>query len=535
MQALCVIGGTLWTGGASRAEADSILVGGGKIAAVGRYEEIRAHSLFPGSKKIRLRGETVIPGLSDCHLHLLAYAKQKMFADLSAARSKAEALALLTECANGAKADDWICGYNFNEMNWPEQVMPDRGDLDGLGIANPMLMQRVCTHATVLNSAALRDCGLDRSGAPGVFKDAAGEPTGVVVEDVQAVAHSAMSRAMFSRERLLECLRAALDECASYGLTGLFTCGAASLGMEEFMSLYQELFTKGELKARIFAYHDTPPAPEMTTGFGNGWIRYQGLKIFLDGSLGARTAALSEPYSDAPSERGMLLHETDELARTLARVEAIGCQALVHTIGDAALDRLLDALEAAREGNLGKGAAGRLPLLVNHCMICRPDQIARMKRLGAGATVQPTFVQSDRFMAPPRLGERIGKGWAYPWRSLMEAGVVLGGSSDCPIEPLNPWRGIWAAVERKADADSDAWMPQQRLTVEEALRLYTVNPAVNAGMDAWRGTLEEGKEGDIVILDRNIWDRPEAELKDVKAACTVAGGRITHGNALWAE
>lgn len=533
MQALCITGGTLWTGNASHAEVDTILVDGGKIKAVGGYEDVKGHPLFPESKKIELRGETVVPGLSDCHVHLLAYAKQKMFADLSGAKDKAEMLALLKERANDAKPGDWVCGYNFNEMNWPEQIMPDKRDFDGLGIANPVLIQRVCTHATVLNGVAMTICGLDRSDAPGVLKNAAGDPTGVLVEDVQAVAHNAMGHAMFGRGKLLECLRTALDECASYGLTSVFTCGAESLGMEEYMSLYQELFAKDELKARIFAYHDTLPTPEMTTGFGDRWIRYQGHKIFLDGSLGARTAALSEPYSDAPSEKGMLLHETEELTRTLAHLDAIGCQSLVHTIGDAALDQLLDALEAARGESAGKDAASRLPLLVNHCMICRPDQIERMKRLGVRATVQPTFVQSDRFMAPPRLGDRVDREWAYPWRNLIKAGIVLNGSSDCPIESLNPWHAIWAAVERKIDADSDPWMPEQCLSVEEALRLYTVNPAINAGMAAWRGTLEEGKEADIVILDRNIFDRPAVELKDVRATRTIVGGRIVHGDAAW--
>lgn len=532
MRALCITGGTLWTGNTPPPGADAILIEGREISAVGSYEDIRRHPLFPESKKIELQGETVLPGLSDSHLHLLAYAKQKLFADLSKAKDKAEMLAILKNQAQGAKPGDWICGYNFNETNWPEKIMPDKNDLDGLGISNPVLIQRICTHATVLNSAAMANSGLDRSDAPGVLKDFSGAQTGVIVEEIQATAHAAMNRVMFGRDRLLACLKLALGECASYGLTSIFTCGAESLGMGESMSLYQQLFAKGELKTRIFAYHDTLPVPEMTTGFGNRWIGYQGCKLFLDGSLGARTAALSEPYSDTPGEKGILLHETDELIQTLVDLEAIGCQALVHAIGDAALDQLLGALEAAQGKNTGGAASAtkRPALLVNHCMVCRPDQIARMKLLGANATIQPTFVQSDRFMAPPRLGDRIGQGWAYPWRSLMDAGIILGGSSDCPIETLNPWQGIWAATERRIDTDSDTWMPEQRLGVEEALRLYTVNPAINAGMDAWRGTLEKGKEADIVILDRNIFERPSTELKDVRPICTIAGGTVSHGN-----
>lgn len=531
MENLCIARGTLWTGGVPRTDADTVLTNGGKIEAVGRYEDIQRHPLFPASRKLELRGEAIIPGMSDSHLHLLAYAKRKMSADLSKTRSKAELLMILRERARNAKPGDWICGFNFNEMNWPEPALPDGSDLDSLGIPNPVLIQRICTHASVLNGAAMRICGLDRSGAPGVFKDADGRPTGVVAEEMQAAAHSAMSRVMFGRGKLLESLKTALGECASYGLTSLYTCGAESLGMEESMSLYQELYAAGELKARVFAYHDAFPVSGMATGFGNRWIAYQGHKIFLDGSLGARTAALSEPYSDAPGEKGMLLHSADGLSEILAKLDELGCQALVHAIGDAALDQLLGALETVRAKTSDAGARKRLPLLVNHCAVCRPDQIPRMRRLGVGATIQPTFVQSDRYMAPARLGERAGKGWAYPWRSLLEAGIVMNGSSDCPIESVNPWQAIWAAAERTDEPGSAPWTPEQCLTTEEALRLYTLNPALNSGTDAWRGTIEEGKEADMAVLDRNIFAAPAVELKDTKAICTVAGGRITHGTA----
>jgi len=518
MENLCVFGGSVWTGRAESYPADTVLTDGHKIKAVGIFEDVRKHPLFPSSRMLELNGESVVPGLSDSHLHLLAYAKQKTASDLTAAKNKQDMLDILREQASKMKPDDWVCGCNFNESNWPGGVMPDWDDLDALEIPNPVLIQRVCTHITVINRKATELCG-------------AGDATGgILAEGAQAAAHSAMSRAMHNnRGRLSESLKNALDECASYGLTCLYTCGADSLGMEEPMSLYQDLYASDNLSARVFAFHDRLPSPEMTTGFGNRWIGYQGHKIFLDGSLGARTAALSEAYFDAPGKKGALLHETKDLAELLARLEACGCQALVHAIGDAALDQLLEALESARGASAPRG----LPLLVNHCMVCRPDQIARMRRLGVGATIQPTFVCSDRRMAPPRLGKRIDEGIAYPWRALSDAGIILNGSSDCPIEPLNPWQAIWAAAERKTDALAEPWMPGQCLSVEEALRLYTVNPALSSGTESWRGTVEVGKEADFVILDRNIFTQPAVALRETKAVSTVAGGRVTHGDAAW--
>lgn len=526
MRATCVTCGKIWTGSEVPGPVDSLLFSERGILAVGLRAEVENHPAWKDSRKVRLPEGMIVPGLSDCHVHLLAYAKQKLFADLSGVRNKAEMLDVLARRAKDAAPDAWVCGYNMNEVKWGASSMPDRRDLDSLGIPNPVLVQRNCTHATVLNSRALVLCSLEeKTSNEGVLLDERGEPSGILVEDVQAVAHSRMGRDMFGREKLLELIKVVLDECASFGFSTMYVCGVDSLGMEEPMDLYQALYEDGVLKTRIFAYHDTDTNPRMTSNFGNRWVNYQGYKIFIDGSLGARTAALSSPYSDAPSEKGMYLRETKELVALLRELDAIECQSLVHAIGDGALDQLLDALEEARRGVAKRH---RLPLLVNHCMICRPDQVERMKKLGLAATVQPSYIRSDRDMAPARLGDRVERGWAYPWRSLVDAGIPLNGSSDCPIEPLNPWIGIHGAVTR--DSGRDIWMPKQRLSVEEALRMYTVNPALTNGAATWRGRLERGKEADFAVLDRDIFACPAEELDQVTVLCNVVGGSTTWGD-----
>ncbi|MDL2264722.1 amidohydrolase [Synergistaceae bacterium OttesenSCG-928-I11] len=519
----------IWTG--SSQEGDAMLFSEEGIIAVGRREDVRAHPAYGASRKVELGESVVVPGLSDCHIHLLAYAKQKLFVDVSGARSKEELLGMLAARARDAAPDDWVCAFNLNEARWSVPVMPTARDLDALGVPNPILVQRTCTHATILNTAAMKRCGLDAvTSRKDVLLGDDGMPNGILVEEVQAVAHAKMSSESFTRERLLDSLARCLEETASYGLTTLYACGAATLGMEEQMDLYQELRERGALRARIFSYHDEPALPPMASVFGDRQIAYQGHKLFLDGSLGARTAALSEPYSDAPSETGMLLHETDELARTLTGLRERGTQALVHTIGDAALEQLLDAAELATENAKSRtwGIGVKYPpIIVNHCMIVRPDQIERMKKLGLAATVQPTFVFSDRVMAPQRLGDRIDKRWAYVWKSLIDAGIRLNGSSDCPIEPLNPWLAIRAAVTR--EAQDGVWMPEQRLPLDEALRMYTVNPAVNSGSDEWRGTIAKGKEADFAVLEEDIFTSREEGRVPARVTCTVLGGRVVYG------
>ena len=516
----------IWTGTGNDQSADALLFSPEGIIAVGPRDQLRSHPMYGQSRKADLGDGIVVPGLSDCHLHLLAYAKQKLFVDLSKAQSQDDVLAALAERVQRAAPDEWVCGFNLDETSWPEPTLPDRRTLDALGIPNPVLVQRVCTHATILNTEAMRRSGLlEAASFEGVLSGEDDTPNGILVESAQATAHSRMGGETFVRQKLLEVLSHSLQECASYGLTTLFVCGATSLGMEERMDLYQALRTDGRLTARIFAYHDMDTVPTVTSGFGDRWIAYQGYKLFLDGSLGARTAALSKAYADAPQERGMLLHDTAALTAKLKELDVMACQALVHAIGDAALDQLLDAAEGAEARQHKEGR--KLPILVNHCMICRPDQVTRMRRLGVAATVQPTFVPSDRTMTPARLGDRIDRGWAYPWRSLTDAGIRLNGSSDSPIESLDPWLGIRAAVTRHTR--EGVWMPEQRLSVAEALCMYTVNPAVNSGSNEWRGTLEAGKEADFAVLDTDIFACSEDRRADARVQCTVVGGRSVYG------
>ena len=510
MNSLLITGGTLWTG-KTFVRGHALHIEGERIAAVGPEESVRAGA--PSERReLRLSGEAVLPGFTDAHLHLTTWAKQKTLLDLGGATSLAEVLELVREEARRIPPDRWIRGWNYNETLWPEGRSVTKDDLDALGIPHPVLLQRVCTHVNAANSRALALVGLD-------------SPDGILEERDAIPALRAMERSVFSREGLREALKSACFELASVGVTCVHPCGADDYGMEEDLSLYDELRRRGELPVRVFTYHDALPYPVMPSGFGDDWIRYQGLKIFLDGSLGGRTAALTAPYADDPAQAGRLNWTDEQVLGMLRAARGKGIQTLLHTIGDKALDQALDCIGKVDE-EFGPAA---LKDRINHLIVCRPEQRRRLAELGLFCDIQPSFIPSDMAMAPLRLGpERME--WTYRWRSILNECGPLSASSDAPVESVNPMHSIWALVERRGKGGGEALAPEERLTVEEALPLFTSNPYKAVGRsDA--GRLEAGCLADVVVLDRDLRGLSGDDLFSAGVRCTIAGGRATHGKA----
>ena len=507
MKGLFITGGTLWSGSAFL-RGHALLVCGERIVAAGPEESVRA-AVPPGTTELRLSGESVLPGFVDAHIHLTTWAKQRSLLDLGGARSLDEALDMVREEARRTPPDGWIRGWNYNETLWSGRRSLKGPDLDSLAIPNPALLQRVCTHINVANRRALDLTGIDSS-------------DGVLEERDAVHALRAMEKSVFSRRALLEALKTACAELASMGVTCVHPCGADDYGMEEDLSLYEELRAAGDLPVRVFSYHDAPSYPAMPSGFGGDWIRYQGLKIYLDGSLGGRTAALSAPYSDAPSTCGQLnwtiTHVTDMLRTARER----GVQTLLHAIGDRALDQAISCISTV-DAEFGPA---RLRDRVNHLIVCRPDQRARLAELGVFCDIQPSFVPSDAAMAPPRLGPDRMK-WAYRWRSIMTECGPVSASSDAPVESANPMHSLGALLDRPGMPHS----PEERLSLEEAIPMFTENPYRAVGRSDG-GRLTEGCLADLAVLDRDIRGLTGPELKDVGVMCTIAGGRTTHGGPL---
>ncbi len=516
--------GNIWTGDAANPKAESVILGDGKIVAVGKTSDLDTHPFVAEAVCHELDGVSVIPGMSDCHLHVLTCAKGMQSVDMSSAKCLEDVIGKLRERSSKVSPDSWIYGTMLNENDWEKPILPNAADLDTAGISNPVIIHRVCTHASIANSLAMELSGLYKMDLPGIRKDASGKPTGVLVEGAQLPVHAVLKKDLYKTETLLNYLDRYLKHAASFGLTTLHSCSASSLGMEEELGLYQILMEEDRLRCRVYSTHDELSAPSMGGVMGNDFVRFEGFKLFLDGSLGARTAAVSFPYADDPETDGMLIHEFDELVEKLCESTRRGDHILVHAIGDRAIDQLLDAVEKT----CSLHPKPRYPYLLNHIEIVRPDQVERMRKLPVACVIQPTYVPSDIDMVPTRLGEK--KEYACVWKDLVEAGLLLCGSSDAPIEGLDPVCGIWALVNRTSYDGKRTWRPDQKLTLDQALHIYTTYPAKAHTTWDWNGSITPGKAADVVIFDRDLFETPSMEIRDAKIQKTIVGGKLSWGH-----
>jgi len=516
----------IWDTNRSRPFTGSLLIAGDRIVSAGEAEQVTDHPASRNAFRIDAAGSSVIPGMTDSHLHLTALSRQRSALSLFEASSKEELLEMIRRRASELGPGDWVYGVRFDNSRWADTTLPTLEELDSLGIPNPVLLLRVCAHLHVVNSRALQEAGLaaeDISGA-GAVRDKKGCFTGTLRESFAQPVVQAMKRSSTGGIREAVALREAMLELASQGITCIHTCSASSYGLEENLEAFHYLHDKGELPIRIRLYSDVAIPGWTKSGEGDDWLCYGGKKFFLDGSLGGRTAAMTFPYEDDPSTRGMLNMDTGEFIEQVREEHLAGNQVQVHAIGDAAIDQFIKAMEALKDlAPLKEGLRHR----VVHIQICRPDQIERLARLGVVCDIQPVFVPSDIHITKARVGkDRLG--WAYAWKSMLQKGVLLTGSSDAPVEPTNPWRGIWAAVNRVDDEGKPegGWLPDQRLTVDEALALFTLNPAKAVGAEDRFGSLRPGKAADLVILDRNIYRTPPEELRQVRPVMTIVGGEV---------
>ena len=516
----------VWTGDPVNPQTESVIIEDGMISVVGNLKDAKAHLASKKAEWIDAQGSTVIPGMTDSHLHLTALSRQRTAMSLYKASSKRHLLEMIRERAKKLTPDEWIYGVRFDNSRWQETTLPSIDELDGLGIPNPVLLLRVCAHIHLVNSRALYEAGLSRDiPGPGFVTDEKGNFTGTLNESSARPVVEAMKRKNQNGAGEAGKLRDTMASLASEGITSIHTCSAASYGLEENFEAYRVLHARGELPIRVRIYSDEPFPGWSRSGDGDDRLCCGGMKLFLDGSVGGRTAAMNFAYADDPSTHGILNWKTEEVRSRIREAHRAGFQVQVHAIGDAAIDQFIDALEEIRDL---QPLQGGLRHRIVHVQICRPDQMDRLARLGAICDIQPVFVPSDIHITALRIGKgRLG--WAYAWKDMMRKGLLLTGSSDAPVEPTNPWRGIWAAVTRTDDngEPSEGWLPGQKLSLDEALALYTTNPPRAVGTGHRFGVIRPGMAADIVILDRDIHKTPPETLKDVKPVMTMVGGKIT--------
>jgi len=510
----------------SPASVGALLIESGKVAWAGDPEQLGSPT---PAGSVDLGGRTVLPGLIDAHIHLEGYSRRLSLIDCELP-SLADCLARIQERAEQTAAGEWILGHGWNQNLWGG--FPSAADLDQAASGHPAYLTAKSLHAAWANSRALEVARIDSStpeppgGAIQRFAD--GTPTGILFEGAMALISDLILRP--SEEKRVDDLAAAQEQLLGLGLTGVHDFDGPSC-----FQAVQLLHQANRLQLRVVKNMPAELlgnliAAGFRTGFGNEWIRLGHIKVFADGALGPRTAAMLSPYAGEPENRGMLLVDHEQLADLAIRAAQAGLATSVHAIGDQANHEVLGAFSTLREYE----TANHLPHLrhrIEHLQLLHPNDSGRAGALDLVASMQPIHATSDMPMADRYWGERIRT--AYAWRSELDAGAHLAFGSDAPVEDPNPFLGIHAAVTRRRPDGSPGpggWVPDQRVSLQQALAAYTTGAAYAAGQELIQGRLEPGFLADLIVLARDPYDCPAEELAALTAAGTMVGGEWRYRN-----
>ncbi len=507
--------------------AGSLAVRGGRIVYLGSDGGAEAWRA-DGTRVVDLAGRAVTPGLIDAHSHLLGLGDALVQVDLKGTRSLEEVVERVRAAAREAPPGTWITGRGWDQNDWPDRRFPAHQRLSEAVPDHPVWMRRVDGHAALANRHALDALGIgpstpDPAGGR-IVRDEAGQPSGVLVDNAMDLARGRIPSPPPAERRRR--LRLAAGHCAAVGLTTVTDMGVSAQGYEA----YRALAADGELpiRAALFLTDDDAllqrwfaAGPEVDAARR---LLVRGVKLYADGALGSRGAALLEPYGDDPGNFGLLVTPGARLADLARRALAAGFQVGVHAIGDRGAVTALDALEAA----LG-GPRPAARFRIEHAQVVRPQDFERMARLGIIASMQPTHATSDMPWAPDRLGpERLER--AYAWRKALNAGGRLALGSDFPVESADPRLGLYAAVTRQdlEGRPAGGWLPEERLTREEALRGFTLDAAYSLFLDEDVGSLAVGKQADLVVFAEDVMQVPVAHLPQVPVDLTIVAGEIIY-------
>jgi len=532
---LVLVNGNVHTLDPAAPHARVVAVKDDRIVYVGDDAEAAAR-IVPGARRVDLAGATVVPGLTDAHGHVAGLGLLAVRLDVVGTGSASEVAAAVKTKAATVKRGAWILGRGWDQNDWKETAFPTRRMLDAAAPDNPVALTRVDGHALWVNTAALREAGVTRATAdpPGgqIIRDAAGEPTGILVDKAEALIESKIPPP--TREQLREALKAGMTRCLATGLTGVHDAGVSG----EALELYHELLVKEAFPFRIYAMLAGDPSPDErgATGWlerrlaqgpeisGDGRLTARAVKLYMDGALGSRGAALLAPYDDDPNNTGLIRMEPAVMKTLAEQAARAGFQVCIHAIGDRGNRLALDVLEAA--GRV-PGSPGRHR--IEHAQVLAPEDLPRFAALGVIASMQPTHATSDMYWAEQRIGARRVQG-AYAWRSLLSGGARLACGSDFPVESEAPLAGYYAAVTRQ-DAKGwpeGGWRPDQRLSREEALACFTKDAAYAAFEEKSRGTISVGRLADLTVLSSDILTVPAPEILKTRVLKTIVGGRIAY-------
>jgi predicted amidohydrolase YtcJ len=519
---LVVLHGTVWTGVPGAPDAQALAVRGGRIVAVGRDAEVRRMA-GPRTRVVDARGKMVVPGFIDSHVHFVTGGFSLASVQLRDASTREEFVRRIRDFARTVPAGTWITEGNWDHSLWGGEL-PRREWIDSVTPDHPVWISRLDGHMALANGAALRAADVTRATANveggEIVRGADGEPTGILKDNALGLVERAVPPpAAAMQDRALD---AAMKHVAEQGVTGVHHVG----GWGD-LAVFRRAHAAGRLRTRIYAavpldswerLRDTVAA----RGRGDAWLRIGGLKGYVDGSLGSHTAAMHRPFTDAPGDSGLLVTDPAELERWVRGADSAGLQVMVHAIGDRANTLILNSYEAVARRNGPRDRRFR----VEHAQHIAPADLARFGRLGVIPSMQPYHAIDDGRWADRVIGPERSR-TTYAFRSLLDARAPLAFGSDWFVAPPTPLEGIYAAVTRRTldGRNPGGWVPEQRITVEEALRAYTAGAAY-AGFDERRlGTLQPGRLADFVIIDRDLRRIPPETIRDARILMTVVDGR----------
>ncbi|WP_099159756.1 amidohydrolase [Virgibacillus ndiopensis] len=521
--------GKIYTFDQSNPYVQAVVVENGRFIDMGTTEGMLLQWGNSTSEAVDLNGKTVTPGLTDSHLHLSMIANKFLILDLTGVTSKQEMLEKIRTKANTIQPGDWLLGTGWDENLFTDGSIPTITELDFVTPHCPLFLTRICSHAHLVNTKALEICQYHPSitipeGGSIVLDEVTKSPTGLVLESASELIKRYIPERSY--DELKYAMRKAIHFAMEKGLTSVHTNDPLYLGgLNQTYQIYNELLNQEKLGLRCnllinHEFLDDLKENGMYAGYGNETLQIGAVKIFADGAFGRRTALLSEPYNDAPGEYGEAMYDQNALYEIVCRARELSMPIAVHTIGDKAVENVLDVLD-------------KFPTVAHrdriiHVQVLREELINRLANPSRIADIQPRFIVGDFPWVQERLGEKRIE-LAYAWKTLMDSGVICAGGSDSPVEPVDPLLGIHAAVTRKAPGQNHGWNEQEKLSMHDAFKLFTKLGAYPTNEETVKGTISRGKLADMTVYSRNPFEMKDAdELLDTDIEMTIIGGEIKY-------